>query len=182
MTPEEVKKRFEKAIESMFASASRHSRAHQDSWATSKIRLLVSLTRCILWVRQWKESLSTTALSGPSLNCWKSSKMLKKVALVMVLVMAAPVLISIVVLMASLLRRAPAGHEAFWTAFVRAGFRPRWPRGSGHVLSPCSRGRAVLYDVCFCSSALSSWSLNFSKGRDSGSSSFACFSRFRPFL
>lgn len=103
MTPEEVKKRFEKAIESMFASASRHSRAHQDSWATSKTRLLMSLTRCILWVRQWKESLSTTALSGPSLNCWKSSKMLKKVALVMVLVMAALVLISIVVLMASLL-------------------------------------------------------------------------------
>ena len=37
------------------------------------------------------------------MNCWKSSKMLKKVALVMVLVMAALVLISIVVLMASLL-------------------------------------------------------------------------------
>lgn len=50
------------------------------------------------------------------------------------------------------------------------------------MFQPCSRSRAVPYDVYFCSSALSSWSLNFSKGWDSGSSSFACFSRFRPFL
>ena len=90
MTPEEVKKRFEKAIEAMFASASR-----QLGDIENKTPDVID--------SQWKESLSTTALSGPSLNCWKSSKMLKKVALVMVLVMAALVLISIVVLMASLL-------------------------------------------------------------------------------
>ena len=82
MTPEEVKKRFEKAIEAMFASASRQLGDIENKTpdVIDSLHLMGSAM---------KESLSTTALSGPSLNCWKSSKMLKKVALVMVLVMAA---------------------------------------------------------------------------------------------